>query len=378
MSAQVAYLGTSIADWVGELSSSDPLQRRLGAYALGVAFQEVVHSTGTEEAEVAKLQFSREGRMDTHKNAPLTPKGREAMVRSVTEGGLSGAAAARQFNVTPKTVVKWVERFRAEGVDGLRDRSSRPLSLPSQTAPATCAVVEALRRQRHTGKQITVEVGVSPATVSRILQRLGINKLSALEPAEPVRRYEREHPGEIIHIDIKRLGRFEQVGHRITGDRQNNSRGVGWEYLHLAIDDHSRVAYSEILPDEKRRSCLRFLFNALRFFRAHGVKVYRVMTDNGTSFRSRRYPKALRLLKIKHLRTKPYTPKTNGKAERFVQTSLREWAYAQAYLTSDDRAHHLPIWLHRYNWHRPHTSLKSKPPISRLGLTEDNLLRLHT
>jgi transposase len=259
--------------------------------------------------------------MDTHKNAPLTPKGREAMVRSVTEGGLSGAAAARQFNVTPKTVVKWVERFRAEGVDGLRDRSSRPLSLPSQTAPATCAVVEALRRQRHTGKQIAVEVGVSPATVSRILQRLGINKLSALEPAEPVRRYEREHPGEIIHIDIKRLGRFEQVGHRITGDRQNNSRGVGWEYLHLAIDDHSRVAYSEILPDEKRRSCLRFLFNALRFFRAHGVKVYRVMTDNGTSFRSRRYPKALRLLKIKHLRTKPYTPKTNGKAERLVQTT---------------------------------------------------------
>jgi transposase InsO family protein len=316
--------------------------------------------------------------MDTHKNAPLTPKGREAMVRSVA-AGLSKAAAARQFNTTPKTVAKWVERFQVGGVDGLRDRSSRPLSLPSQTAPATCAVVEALRRQRHTGKQIAVEVGVSPATVSRILRRLGLNRIRDLEPAEPVRRYEREHPGEIIHIDIKKLGRFEQVGHRITGDRkgQSNSRGVGWEYLHLAIDDHSRVAYSEIFPDEKRRSCLRFLFNALRFFRAHGVKVQRVMTDNGTSFRSRRYAKALHLLKIKHLRTKPYTPKTNGKAERFVQTSLREWAYAQAYLTSDQRAQHLPDWLHRYNWHRPHTSLKSKPPISRLGLTEDNLLRLH-
>ena len=223
--------------------------------------------------------------MNSHKNAPLTPKGREAMVRFV-EAGLSKTAAACQFNTTPKTVAKWVERFRAGGVDGLRDRSSRPLSLPSQTAPATCAVVEALRRQRYTGKQIAVEVGVSPATVSRILQRLGINKLSALEPAEPVRRYEREHPGEIIHIDIKKLGRFEQVGHRITRDRQSKSRRVGWEYLHLAIDDHSRVAYSEILPDEKRRSCLSFLFNALRFFRAHGVKVYRVMTDNGTSFRS--------------------------------------------------------------------------------------------
>jgi transposase len=234
--------------------------------------------------------------MNSHKNAPLTPKGREPMVRCV-EAGLSRTAAARQFNTTPKTVAKWVERFRAGGVEGLRYRSSRPLSLPSQTAPATCAAVEALRRQRYTGKQIAAEVGVSPATVSRILQRLGLNKLSALEPAEPVRRYEREHPGEIIHIDIKKLGRFEQVGHRITGDRkgQSNSRGVGWEYLHLAIDDHSRVAYSEIFPDEKRRSCLRFLFNALRFFRAHGVKVQRVMTDNGTSFRSGRYAKAFAL-----------------------------------------------------------------------------------
>ena len=345
---------------------------------LVVSFQEVVHLVRTEEAEVAKLQCSPEDQMNSHKNAPLTPKGREAMVRCV-EAGLSKAAAARQFNVTPKIVAKWVERFRASGVDGLRDRSSRPLSLPSQTATATCAVVEALRRQRYTGKQIAAEVGVSPATVSRILQRLGINKLSALEPAEPVRRYEREHPGEIIHIDVKKLGRFERIGHRITGDRkgQSNGRGVGWEYLHLAIDDHSRVAYSEIFPDEKRRSCLRFLFNALRFFRAHDVEVQRIMTDNGTSFRSRRYAKALRLLKIKHLRTKPYTPKTNGKAERFVQTSLREWAYAQAYLTSDHRAQHLPGWLHRYNWLRPHTSLKSKPPISRLGLTEDNLLRLH-
>src|ERR1700685_771188 len=317
--------------------------------------------------------------MNTHKNASLTPRGREAMARSVVEGGLSKAPAAHQFNTTPKTVAKWVGRFQAEGVAGLQDRSSRPHSSPSQTTPAQCAGIEGLRRQRHTGEQIAVEVGVSPATVSRILRRLGLNRLSALEPAEPVRRYERAPPGEITHIDIKKLGRFEQTGHRITGDRkgQSNSRGVGWEYLHLAIDDRSRVAYSEILPDEKRRSCLRFLFNALRFFRAHGVKVRSVMTDNGASFRSRRYSKALRLLKIKHLRTKPYTPKTNGKAERFVQTSLREWAYAQAYLTSDHRAQHLPVWLHRYNWHRPHSSLKSKPPISRLGLTEDNLLRLH-
>ena len=318
--------------------------------------------------------------MDMHENASLTPKGREAMARSVIEGGLSKAAAARRFHTTPKTVDKWVERFRMEGAAGLRDRSSRPHLSPGQTAPAVYAAVEGLRRQRHTGAQIAAEVGVSAATVSRILKRRGLNRLSALEPAEPVRRYERATPGEIIHIDIKKLGKFSRIGHRVTGDRtgQSNTRGVGWEYVHLAIDDHSRLAYSEILPNEKRSSCLRFLFNALRFFRGLSVRVERVMTDNGSSFRSRRYAKALRLLKIKHLRTKPYTPKTNGKAERFVQTSLREWAYAKAYSSSEERAAELPSWLHRYNWHRPHGSIGAKPPITRLTLTEDNVLRLHT
>jgi len=348
--------------------------------ALAVNFQEVVHSAQIVNADVATTKRFAEDRMDTHKNARLTPKGREEMVRAVVDKGLSKAEVARRYNTTPKTVAKWVDRFGNEGVDGLRDRSSRPFSSPSQTPQATCDVVAVLRRRRYTGKQIASELDISPATVSRILRRLGLNSLKALEPAEPVRRYEREHPGEIIHIDIKKLGRFNGVGHRMTGDRkgQSNSRGVGWEYLHLAIDDHSRVAYSELLPDEKRCSCLRFLFNALRFFRAHGVKVYRVMTDNGVSFRSFRYAKALRMLKIKHLRTKPYTPKTNGKAERFVQTALREWAYARAYLNSDQRAAELPVWLHRYNWHRPHGSLKSCTPISRLRLTEDNVLRLHS
>src|ERR1700722_14145986 len=318
-------------------------------------------------------------RMDTDKNAALTRKGREMMVRVVVDFGLSKAAAARQFTTTPKTVAKWIDRFEAEGMEGLRDRSSRPLSSPSQTTPADCAAVETLRRQRHTGEQIAGEVGVSAATVSRILKRLVLTRLPALEPAEPVRRYERAAPGEILHIDIKKLDKFNRIGHRITGDRtgQSKTRGIGWEYVHLAIDDHSRLAYSEILPDETRGSCLRFLFNALRFFRSLGVKVERVMTDNGSSFRSRRYAKALRRLKIKHLRTRPYTPKTNGKAERFVQTSLREWAYATAYETSEDRAAQLPGWLHRYNWHRPHASIGAKPPISRLGLTQDNVLRLH-
>ena len=196
--------------------------------------------------------------MDTHKNVPLTPKGREAMVRSVIEGGLTKGSAAVRFSTTAKTVAKWVGRFRAEGVDGLRDRSSRPLSLPSQTPPAACAAVEALRRQRHTGKQIAAEVGVSPATVSRILRRLGLNRLSALEPAEPIRRYQRENPGELIHIDIKKLGKFNRIGHRITGDRtrQSNPRsrgeGPGWEYVQVCIDDASRIAISQVMKNEKR------------------------------------------------------------------------------------------------------------------------------
>jgi transposase InsO family protein len=317
--------------------------------------------------------------MNIHKNARLTPMGRERLVQAVLVGGQTPQAAARAAGVCPRTARKWMARFKAEGRCGLTDRSSRPQRFYRPTPQVIIEQVEGLRRQRFTGQQIAADLGVSPATVSRILRRLGLNRMRDLEPAEPVRRYERAHPGEIIHIDIKKLGRFEQIGHRITGDRtgQSNSRGVGWEFVHLAIDDHSRLAYSEILPNEKRGSCLRFLFNALRFFRAHGVKVQRVMTDNGVSFRSRRYAKALRWLKIKHLRTKPYTPKTNGKAERFVQTSLREWAYARAYQTSDERAHHLPEWLHRYNWHRPHGGIRSQTPISRLRLSEDNLLRLH-
>ena len=317
--------------------------------------------------------------MNVHKNAPLTPKGREAMVRSVVEGGLSQADAAYQFNTTPKTVAKWVNRFRAEGVEGLRDRSSKPLSSPSQTPPATCAAIEALRRQRHTGKQIAAEVEVSPATVSRVLRRLGLNRIRDLEPAEPDRRYERETPGEIIHIDIKKLGRFERVGHRITGDRSgpNKSRGAGWDFVHVCIDDHSRVAFSEIKPDETADSAVPFLEAAVAYYKSLGVTVTRVMTDNGSCYQSFAFRDACRDLGIKHIRTKPYTPRTNGKAERFIQTALREWAYAQAYPTSTRRAEELPVWLHKYNWHRPHGGIKSQTPISRLGLTEDNLLRHH-
>jgi transposase InsO family protein len=317
--------------------------------------------------------------MNSHKNAPLTPKGREAMVRSVIEGGLTRAAAALQFNISAKTVAKWVTRFRKEGVEGLRDRSSRPHSLPGQTLPATCAAVEVLRRQRYTGKRIAAELGISSATVSRILRRLGLNRMRDLEPAEPIRRYEREHPGELIHIDIKKLGKFNRIGHRITGDRtgQNRTRGAGWEFVHVCIDDASRVAFSRVMKDEKKGSAVAFLKAAIGYYASLGVTVQRVMTDNGSCYRSRAFAKACKKLGLKHIRTKPYTPKTNGKAERFIQTSLREWAYARAYSTSKERAAELPRWLHGYNWHRPHGSIGSKPPISRLGFGWNNLLRLH-
>jgi transposase InsO family protein len=317
--------------------------------------------------------------MDSHKNAPLTPKGREALVRYVIDGRASQAAAARQFNTTPKTVAKWIERFHADGGDGLRDRSSRPHSSPSQTSPATCAAIEALRRQRRTGKHIAVEVGVSPATVSRVLRRLGLNRMRDLEPAEPARRYERAHPGEMIHIDIKKLGRFDKVGHRITGERagQSNSRGVGWEFVHVSIDDHSRIAFSQILPDEKAQSAVPFLKAVVAYYASLGVAVTRVMTDNGSCYKSFAFRDACKTLGLGHIRTKPYTPRTNGKAERFIQTALREWAYARAYPTSDRRAAELPNWLHQYNWHRPHGGIKSQTPISRIGLDQDNLLRLH-
>ena len=318
--------------------------------------------------------------MDTHKNARLTPKGREEMVRAALNAGLSKAAVARQFNTTPKTVGKWVERFRREGVGGLPDRSSRPLSSPNQTPQAICDAVESLRRKRYTGTQIARQVAISPATVSRILRRRGLNKWSALEPTEPARRYERERAGELLHIDIKKLGKFNQIGHRITGDRkgQSNGRGVGWEYMHVCIDDHSRVAFAEIMPDERKGSAVIFLTAAMAYYESLGIKVERVMTDNGSCYKSFAFRRACNALGVRHIRTKPYTPKTNGKAERFIQTSLREWAYAQAYENSPQRKDQLPIWLHRYNWHRPHGGIDDKTPISRLGLTENNVLRFHS
>jgi len=317
--------------------------------------------------------------MDIHKNARLTPLGRERMVKMVL-GGQPPRAVSEAVGVCPRTVRKWVKRYESEGLAGLQDRSSRPQHLHRPTPQPVIERIEALRRRRLTGQAIAAEVGVSPATVSRVLKRLGLNRLSALEPAEPVRRYEREHPGELIHIDIKKLGKFDRIGHRITGKQTGTatSRGSGWEFVHVCIDDASRIAFTQIKPDERKRSATAFLKAAVAYYASLGVKVERVMTDNGSCYRSWVFRRTCTRLKLKHIRTKPYTPKTNGKAERFIQTALREWAYAQAYPNSGRRAAELPFWLHRYNWHRPHGSLKSKPPISRLVLSEDNLLRLHS
>ncbi|MGH8755693.1 MAG: IS481 family transposase [Burkholderiales bacterium] len=320
--------------------------------------------------------------MNVHKNARLTYHSRAHIVKR-HEAGETPRSIASAVGVSPACVYKWLKRHKMEGAAGLHDRTSRPHRLRAHTPEGVQAQIEALRRERRPCWKIAAQTGVSPATAARICKRKGLARLAVLEPRPPVVRYEKETPGEMIHIDIKKLGRIDGIGHRITFDRKGQSHprsrkegGKGWEYLHLAVDDHSRLAYSEIFPDEKRKSCIRFLFNALRFFRRHGVKVYRVMTDNGTSLKSHRYGKALRMLGIKHKRTRPYTPKTNGKAERFVQTSLREWAYERPYHSSEDRRKSLLPFLHHYNYHRPHFGLKGKTPISRIPL--NNLLRHDT
>jgi transposase InsO family protein len=317
--------------------------------------------------------------MDIHKNARLTPLGRERMVKMVLSGQ-TPKAVSEAVGVCPRTVRKWVERFQTEGLAGLQDRSSRPDRLRQPTPQATIDRIEALRRQRLTGKAIAAETGVSPATVSRVLKRLGLNRLSALEPAAPPRRYQRERPGELIHIDIKKLGRFSTPGHRVRGTRneQWRNRRAGWEFVHVAVDDASRIAFSRIMKTERQTCAVAFLKAAVAYYATLGITVERIMTDNGACYRSRRFRNACRRLGLKLIYTRPYTPRTNGKAERFIQTALREWAYARAYDTSQQRADELPYWLHRYNWHRPHGSIGAVPPITTLDLTGNNLLRLHS
>jgi transposase InsO family protein len=288
--------------------------------------------------------------------------------------GWSVAEVAAAAGVTTKTVRKWRERFAAEGEPGLRDRSSRPHLSPARLPAAAEAEIEALRRQRRSGPAIAHQLGRPVSTVGVALRRLGLGRLAALDPPRQVIRYERERPGELIHLDTKKLGRIERLGHRITGDRagQSRARGIGWEYLHVAIDDASRLAYTALMPDERKESAVRFLDDALAWFAAHGVVVERVMTDHGSAFKSRLFATAIQAHGLTHKRTRPYTPRTNGKAERFIQTSLRERAYASPFHSSAERAQAMPAWLCHYNSLRPHSALAGKPPISRLP--RNNLL----
>ena len=283
---------------------------------------------------------------------------------------------ARSLGLCPKTVRKWVKRA-LEG-QSLEDRSSRPRRLYRATPQDKREEVLALRRRRLSYGQIAERLSLSKATICRILRAEGLNRLSRMEPAEPIVRYERARPGELLHLDIKKLGRIEVVGHRITHDRTKRSRGAGWEYLHVVIDDHSRLAFATLMPDESEQSAVAFLNAALGFYRSLGVRPQAVMTDNGSCYCSRFFALTCRKNNLIHLRTRPYRPRTNGKAERFIQTLCNSWAYAQSYAHSDERAAYLLPWLHRYNWHRPHTSLHRSTPISRLRLSEDNLVRLHT
>jgi transposase InsO family protein len=290
------------------------------------------------------------------------------------QGGWPVPAVAAALGVDPKTVRKGRDRYAAEGAAGLRDRSSRPHHSPTRLDAGVAAEIERLRRQRLSGPAIARRLGRPVSTIGAVLRRRGLGRLASLEPRPPVIRYERAHPGELIHLDIKKLGRIAGLGHRITGDRRGQSakRGTGWEDLHVAVDDASRLAYTELLPDEKKESATAFLIRALGWLERHGVTVARVMTDNGSCYRSGLFRQTCAAAEARHIRTRPYTPRTNGKAERFIQTCLREWAYASPYHTSVERAAAMPAWLCDYNTQRPHSALDGKPPISRLAA--DNVL----
>ncbi len=313
--------------------------------------------------------------MDIHKNARTTPYSRAELVRRVASGATTGAVAGA-FGVCQKTVRKWVARFEREGAAGLRDRRSRPHRLRGPTAAVLAEQALVLRRQRWLMKRIGHELNLSLATVSRLLKRAGLSRLSALEPPVAVQRYEYSAPGELLHFDTKKLGRFHRVGSRITGTHQKRSPGAGFEVAHVCIDDHSRLAYAEVLPNERKQTTAAFLNRALDHFQTLGVAVARIMTDNGSSYRSYLIADLCRSRRLRHIFTRPYTPRTNGKAERFIQTALREWAYAKSYDHCAERAAALRDWLHAYNCHRPHLGIGGRTPISRLP--PDNLLQLHS
>ena len=312
--------------------------------------------------------------MNVHKNARLTPSGRALMVGRM-EQGWPVKAAAEAAGVSTVTARKWRRRHRLGGERRHHDRSSAPRRCPRKTPQLRIAEIERLRRQRMSGPKIAQALGMAVSTVGAVLRRLGLGKLSNLDPKPEVVRYERAAPGEMIHLDIKKLGRFDIEGHRITGDRRKgSSRGAGWDFLHVCVDDASRLAYTEILASERKEDTTAFLERALAWLGRHGVTVERVMTDNGSAYRSGLFRKAVADAGARHVRTRPYTPKTNGKAERFIQTSLREWAYVRPYSSSDERTRAIRPWTDSYNLERPHSGIKGLTPWQRVNnlLGNDN------
>jgi transposase InsO family protein len=331
--------------------------------------------------------------MKLHANAPLGPKGRATMVGRVLDQGLALTEAAEAAGVSARTAGKWVRRYREEGEAGLLDRSSAPRTVHNATPPDRVEAIAALRRLRLTGPEIAEVLGMATSTVSAVLKRIGLGRLSRLEPAEPIRRYERHRPGELIHIDVKKLGRIgpHGAGHKMlgrgwakAGARRVDAAGVprsrtGWDRVHVCIDDATRLAYVEVLPDEKAGTAVGFLRRAIAFYRSHGIEVERLMTDNGSAYRSTAHAFACRALGIRHIRTRPYRPQTNGKAERFIRTMLREWAYAAVYGSSPERAAALSGWLERYNYRRRHGALGHRPPIERLReIQRNNVAGIYT
>jgi transposase InsO family protein len=327
----------------------------------------VVHPGLTGEAGCCEASsIDGEARMNIHKNARTTPFSREVMVSRMLTGQPVGAVSTA-FGVSERTVYKWLARWRQGGAPALRDRSSAPRRrrhLPAKRI----ATIEALRRRRMTSPAIAAALGLPVSTVGQVLRRLGLNRLKSLDPPIPVVRYERQKPGELIHIDTKKLGRIDGIGHRISADRTARKRGIGWEHLHVAIDDASRLAYTEMLPDERGATCAGFLTRAAAWFARLGVRIERVMTDNAFAYtHSRAFKASLAILGARHITTKPYRPCTNGKAERFIQTALREWLYARPYLSSNQRSTAMPAWLHWYNHHRPHAGIHAATPARRLN-----------
>jgi transposase InsO family protein len=305
--------------------------------------------------------------MNAHKNARTTPHSRALLVHRVLQEGWPVSAVAMAFGISERTVYKWLARYRAEGLPGLRDRPSTAQHHPHALAPAWLALIRLLRQAKLVAVEIAARLPVARSTVSAVLHRLGVGRLRYLNPPPPARRYEWERPGELIHVDTKKLGRIERPSHRVTGNRRDATRGAGWEYAHVAIDDCSRFAYVEILPDEKLYTATAFWLRAVREFRRRGIQVQRVLTDNGGAYRSRPFRKACRWLGIATKRTRPYRQQTNGKAERMIQTLLRKWAYARPYANSEHRRADLHTYLRVYNEERSHASLNRQTPVSRLA-----------